>query len=178
MSIVEEQEQTQPQAVRVPAMIDPEDRTQRTVGQAAPTTAEAGFDIGADLDAAPEVEIGVVKVHVRDKNGKLRYYVEGGESLPVTVTIHNSYTQRAQKIDAQMRRDKVHGRVTYQTLFERQMYKLAQCTTDWEGIVDAAGRPKPFSRAEIKSYYAKNPFLRKDALEAMEDEEGQDFSET
>ena len=77
-----------------------------------------------------------------------------------------------------MRKEKVRGRVTYDTLFKRQTQKLVLCTTDWEGIVDANGNPKPFSRHEIEGYYATNPYLRKDALEAMEDDEGEDFFET
>ncbi len=139
---------------------------------------EGGFDLGADLAAESDVEIGVVKVHVRDKSGRPRYFLKNEETVPVTVTIHNSYTERAQKVDQRMRKDKVRGRVTYDTLFKRQMYKLVQCTTDWEGIVDANGRPKPFSRPEIERYYLTNPFLRKDALEALEDDEGEDFFET
>ena len=38
----------------------------------APVMDEGGFDLGADLASAPEKEIGVVKVPVRDKSGRPR----------------------------------------------------------------------------------------------------------
>ena len=165
MSTTEEQVQQQHEA--------PETRLQMS-RVVAPE--DAGFNLEAELAAAPDHEVGT-QVQIKDLKGRLRYFVRDGKTLPVTVTVLSKHSALAQKVDKELRGQRIRGAMTREKLYKEQLYKLARCTTGWDGFVDNNLQPLPFRWQSVEKLYLANSHVRLDALEVMEEGEAEDFSE-
>jgi hypothetical protein len=129
---------------------------------------EGGLDVFDETSNA-KLENQGVPIHIKGLDGKLRYFRQNGERVPVTITVCGVNSDRHKGVEKEIRLRKLNpGSINSQKFYDDAIEKAAACTMSWVGMFNK-GKEVRCDRHNAAAIYKALPHILDQVQEAMND---------
>ena len=130
-----------------------------------------GFDIQRQKEATRAEDEGI-DVHIHGLDGEPMYYAleeNPAEEFPVTIRVAGAHSSLFRQAEETLRRRKLKASTfTGTKIYEDNLFKVVQCTLNWDGFTDGESN-LPFTKDAVRQVYMQFPWVLDQVMEAMND---------